>query len=119
MDDAYVRLCVTLNLTNAQISTRRSLDVGPMFYSNGLGPPLPGSATPRVRQSQDLLLPGFRHSQGPPFLGSATPRVSHYIRYPCISSIQLLFQQIIIFLVNSNFYLHYDFSPISLPLTLW
>src|SRR6218665_2112460 len=72
------------------------------------GPPPPGSTTPRVR-----------HSQGPPLPGSATPRVSHYIRYPKMSSIQLLFQQIIIILINSNFYLHYDFSSIPLPLTLW
>src|SRR6218665_3024831 len=81
-----------------------------------------GSATPRVRHSQDLLLPGsatprVHHSQGPQLPGSATSRVSHYIRYPNILSIQLLFQQIVIF--YSNFYLHYDFSSISLPLTLW
>src|SRR6218665_647143 len=34
-----------------------------------------------------------------------------------IASIQLLFQQIIIILINSNFYLHYDFSSIPLSLT--
>src|SRR6218665_3441818 len=90
----------------------------------GAGPPLPGSTTPRVRHSQGPPLPGsanprVRHPQGPPLPGSATPRVSHYIRYSNISSIQLLFQQIIIILINSNFYLHYNFSSIPLPLTLW
>src|SRR6218665_2022633 len=88
------------------------------------GPPLPGSATPRIHHTQGPPLPGSTtpmvvHSQGPPLPGSATPRVSHYIRYPKMSSIQLLFQQIIIILINSNFYLHYDFSSIPLPLTLW
>jgi len=39
------------------------------------------------------------------------------IRYSNISSVQLLFQQIIIILVNSNFYFLYDFSSIQLPLT--
>src|SRR6218665_2169563 len=100
------------------------------------GPPLPGSATPRVHHSQGQPLQGTatprgrrsqgpphpgsatpraRPPQGPPLPGSATPRVSHYIRYPNISSTQLLFQQIIIILINSNFYLHYDFfiSPAS------
>src|SRR6218665_2877476 len=87
-------------------------------HSQGL--PLPGSATPRINHSQGPPLPGSatprnRHSQGPPLPGSASPRVSHYIRYPNISSTQLLFQQIIIILINSNFYLHYDFfiSPAS------
>src|SRR6218665_275864 len=72
------------------------------------GPPLPGSATPRIHHFQGPPLPGsatprVSHSQGPPLPGSATPRVRHYIRYPNISSIQLLFQQIIIILINSNF----------------
>src|SRR6218665_3759885 len=38
--------------------------------TDGDGPPLPGSATPRVP-----------HSQGPPLPGSATPRVCHYMRH--------------------------------------
>jgi len=58
-----------------------------------------------------------------------TFRLRHFV-YTDISSttvyqrvgqlqIQLLFQQIIIF-INSNFYLHYDsFLSIPLPLTLW
>src|SRR6218665_1362095 len=51
-----------------------------------------------------------RHSHGPPLSGAATcraptPRVSRYIQYLNISSIELLFQQIIILTV-SNSYLH-------------
>src|SRR6218665_1040912 len=78
-----------------------------VWVRHSQGPPLPGSTTPRVRHSQRPLLPG-----------SATPRVSYYIRYPNISSIQLLFQQIIIILINSNFYLYHDLSSIPLPHTL-
>src|SRR6218665_1767107 len=93
-------------------------------HPRGLGPPLPGSATPRIYHSQGPPLSGAAtprvcHSQGLPLLGSATPRVSHYMRYPNITSIQLPSQQIIIILINSNFYLHYDFSSIPLQLTLW
>src|SRR6218665_443466 len=83
-------------------------------------------ATPRVHHSQVPPLPGstttrVRHFQGPPLPGSTTPRVPHYIMYPNIhvSSIQLLFQQIIFILINSTFYLHYDFLSVSLPLTQW
>src|SRR6218665_984412 len=108
-----------------------------------------GSATPRIRHSQGPPLPGsptsrVRHSQGPPLPGSVAPRVCHsqgeplytvsilivysYIRIFFLrstvvgllfSSIQLLFQQIIVALINSNFYLHYDSSSIPLLLTLW
>src|SRR6218665_142885 len=71
--------------------------VNPISFGSR-GPPPPGPPHP-----------GGPPPPGPPLPGSATPRVSHYICYPNISSTQLLFQQIIIILINSNFYLHYDF----------
>src|SRR6218665_373786 len=44
-----------------------------------LGPHLPGSATPKVRSFQGPLCCyiSLCYSQGPPLLGSATPRVRH------------------------------------------
>src|SRR6218665_1109414 len=79
------------------------------------GPPLPGFAT---------SAPRVRHSQGSPFPGSTTPRVRHSQGPPLpgpssySASVQLLFQQMIIILINSNFYFHYHFLSIPLPCAL-
>src|SRR6218665_1804628 len=92
-----------------------------VWVRHSQGPPLPGSATPRIYYSQGPPLPG---STCPPLPGSATPRVRHFQGEPLYTVSEHFINSTSVsanryFLINSNFYLHYDFSLISLPLTLW
>ena len=66
-----------------------------------------------------IVLWGF-HDNSSTDISSTTLRLQTFrIHRVGQSYIQLLFQQIIVF-INSNFYLHYDsFLSIPLPLTLW
>src|SRR6218665_1529674 len=60
------RTCCRLDVSRPSSHNVVTTHTSRPCYRNGDGPPLSGSATPRVR-----------YSQGPPLQGSATPRVRH------------------------------------------